>query len=161
MKLAQNITEKKAAGVKEFLFTLVLACVCYGAGRIIRDALTSYKVIGDLVTIALGCVLVYYVITRYAASYTYSVEDGVLKIVRAIGHKVSAVEADIASIKKISASKPDIATKNAYKMTPHILPNKHTRYVVFEQGRIKKTIIFEPSAEFLKAVKAYKHTERK
>ena len=159
--MAQNFTEKKAAGLREFLFTLVMACVCYGIGRLVRDALTSYKVVGDLITIALGCVLAYFVITRYASSYTYSVGDGVLKVTRSIGHRVTAVETDISSIKRISASKPDNALENVYKMTPYILPNKRTRYVVFRQGKAEKMIVFAPSNELLKALKADKHTERK
>lgn len=159
--MAQNFTEKKAAKIREFLFTLVMACVCYEIGRLVRDVLTSYKVIGDLIAIALFCVLAYFVITRYAASYTYSVGGGVLKVTRSIGHRVTAVETEISSIKKISASKPDKKPEHIYRMTPHILPNKRTRYVIFGRGKVEKMIVFEPSAELLKALKADKHIERK
>ena len=84
--------EKRTGGGKEFIFSLLWAVIFMILGQYIIFILPSYKIIGTIITILLFCILGFFVLTRYAAIFTYSIKDDIVRVNRAIGHRNKEVE---------------------------------------------------------------------
>ena len=97
--------EKRTGGGKEFIFSLLWAVIFMILGQYIIFILPSYKIIGTIITILLFCILGFFVLTRYAAIFTYSVKDDIVRVNRAIGHRNKEVEFYISDVKSVTRKK--------------------------------------------------------
>lgn len=143
--------ETHAAGLKEFFVSIVWAAILFVMGGSTSYALPVFKIISGIITFLLFCVFAFFVLTRYSAVFTYSLNDNVLRINRQIGHRNKEVEIRAGRIKNISSSDPRI--KPTYRMRKYILRNKRDCYITFENGGRTECLLFCPSDEMLKKIK--------
>ncbi len=104
--------EKRTGGGKEFIFSLLWAVIFMILGQYIIFILPSYKIIGTIITILLFCILGFFVLTRYAAIFTYSIKDDIVRVNRAIGHRNKEVEFYISDVKSVTRQKPQKTSEN-------------------------------------------------
>lgn len=147
--------ETYKSGIREFLITIALIVVLMFAGEFIIYLIPEYKMAGGIISLLLLCVLGFFVLTRYTAVYTYELTDDRLKVNRTIGHRNKELGIYYNEIKRIG---PDISTQgmqkqNVYVMIPGIRKKKNAVYVSFKEGKVKKVMIFRPSAEFEKRLR--------
>ena len=79
--------EKRTGGGKEFIFSLLWAVIFMILGQYIIFYFAKLQNIGTIITILLFCILGFFVLTRYAAIFTYSIKDDIVRVNRAIGHR--------------------------------------------------------------------------
>lgn len=145
------MTETQSAGFKEFLISLVWAAVLFVMGGSVSYAIPLFKVIGGIGTLLFLCAFAFFVLTRYSAVFTYSLNGCILRVNRMIGHRNKEVEIKLSQIKSISEKDPNI--KPTYRMRKYILRNKLDRYIIFSDGGTEKCLLFDPSPELLKKIK--------
>ena len=127
--------EKRTGGGKEFIFSLLWAVIFMILGQYIIFILPSYKIIGTIITILLFCILG---LTRYAAIFTYSIKDDIVRVNRAIGHRNKEVEFYISDVKSVTRQKPKKTPKTIYNMRASVFSPKKVWYVVYEKSRRRK-----------------------
>lgn len=120
----------------------------------------SYKIIGTIITILLFCILGFFVLTRYAAIFTYSIKDDSVRVNRAIGHRNKEVEFYISDVKSVTRQKPKKTPKTIYNMRASVFSPKKVWYVVYEKNRIENMLVFEPSQKWLKRLRAERKTAK-
>ena len=128
--------EKRTGGGKEFIFSLLWAVIFMILGQYIIFILPSYKIIGTIITILLFCILGFFVLTRYAAIFTYSIKD------------------DIVRVKSVTRQKPQKTPKTIYNMRASVFSPKKVWYVVYEKNRIENMLVFEPSQKMVEKIKS-------
>lgn len=143
--------ETQAAGLKEFFIALVWAAVLFVLGGSTSYALPVFKIISGIGTFLLFCVFAFFVLTRYSAVFTYSLDGNTLRVNRKIGHRNKEVEIRVGRIKNISAQDPKI--RPTYRMKKYILRNKRDCYITYEHGGKTECLLFNPSDEMLKKIK--------
>lgn len=146
--------EKRTGGGKEFVFAMVWAVVLMLAGQYITYLLPSYKIIGTIITILMFCVLGFFVLTRYAAVFTYSVKDDIVRVNRSIGHRNKEVEFFASEVKSVTKTRPEQKVINVYNMRTTVFSLKKVRYVVYERNGIKNMLVFEPSDKMAKKIQS-------
>lgn len=147
--------EVRTGGLKEFFFSVLWMLVLLFCGRYLTHLLPSYKLFGTLITIAMFCVLGFFVLTRYAAVFTYSLKGYSLRINRTIGKRNKEIEIRIPSVKSISQKKPkDMPRREyVYKMYSRVFPSKRLWYAEYERNTFREVLIFEPSEEMVNKIK--------
>ena len=146
--------EKRTGGGKEFIFSLLWAVIFMILGQYIIFILPSYKIIGTIITILLFCILGFFVLTRYAAIFTYSIKDDIVRVNRAIGHRNKEVEFYISDVKSVTRQKPQKTPKTIYNMCASVFSPKKVWYVVYEKNRIENMLVFEPSQKMVEKIKS-------
>ena len=146
--------EKRTGGGKEFIFSLLWAVIFMILGQYIIFILPSYKIIGTIITILLFCILGFFVLTRYAAIFTYSIKDDIVRVNRAIGHRNKEVEFYISDVKSVTRQKPQKTPKTIYNMRASVFSPKKVWYVVYEKNRIENMLVFEPSQNMAEKIKS-------
>lgn len=144
--------EQRKAGGKEFIFTLVLAVIVFFTGQVLADKIQSYKFIGGLIVLLMYCIVGFFVLTRYSATFTYTVKNNRVKINRLIGHRNKEIDFAISNITKISASGEKINARNIYRMTPRIFSKNGTTCIVYNKSGFEEAVVFEPSREMTKYI---------
>ena len=145
--------EKRTGGGKEFIFSLLWAVIFMILGQYIIFILPSYKIIGTIITILLFCILGFFVLTRYAAIFTYSIKDDIVRVNRAIGHRNKEVEFYIGR-EVCYQTKPKKTPKTIYNMRASVFSPKKVWYVVYEKNRIENMLVFEPSQKMAEKIKS-------
>lgn len=145
------MTETQAAGFKEFLISILWAALLFVAGNSVSYAIPIFKIIGGLFTLFLLCAFAFFVLTRYSAVFTYSLNGYTLRVNRKIGHRNKEIEIKLSQIKEISDSDPKI--KPTYRMRKYILRNRLDKYIIFNNGKNDCCLLFNPSQEMLKKIK--------
>ena len=143
--------ETHAAGLKEFFISVVWAAILFVMGGSTSYALPVFKIISGIGTFLLFCVFAFFVLTRYSAVFTYSLNENTLRVNRQIGHRNKEVEIRVGKIKSISAVDPQI--KPTYRMRKYILRNKRDCYITFENKGKTECLLFCPSDDMLKKIK--------
>ena len=139
--------EKRTGGGKEFIFSLLWAVIFMILGQYIIFILPSYKIIGTIITILLFCILGFFVLTRYAAIFTYSIKDDIVRVNR-------EVEFYISDVKSVTRQKPKKTPKTIYNMRASVFSPKKVWYVVYEKNRIENMLVFEPSQKMAEKIKS-------
>lgn len=145
--------ETRTAGGKEFFIAIVWSIFLFVVSQYIGAALETYHIIANLAGILMFCVLGFFVLTRYCATFTYTVKNGRIKINRLIGHRNKEIDFAVSNIKSISAPGAKINAKNIYNMTTKALSKAGTCCIVFNKTGIDEAVIFEPSKEMLKYIR--------
>ncbi len=154
--------EKKLAGIREFIYSALWAVLILVAYDFVdtfmrltlsADAYGSRNMILTVTTIALACVLVYIVLTRYASSFIYEVTDKKIIVTSKTGHREKTVEVKYKDILEISKDRPQDIAKKVYKMGKSVFSKKNTYYMLFISEKEKQIIEFEPSDEMAFEIK--------
>lgn len=156
--------EIHSAGLKEFFIALIWAAALFFLGGATSYAVSIYKIINGVGTLLLFCVYAFFVLTRYSAIFTYSLDGYYLKVNRKIGHRNKEIEIRASEITDISRRDPKL--RPTYRMKKYILRNKRDCYVTFKKCGKVECLLFCPSDELLKKLKkatkkASKEDERK
>lgn len=94
------------AGLKEYFLVLAAVAVAAVFSEIIRFILPSFPIAGDLFMLAVGCVAVYFIYTRYCAEFTYTLGDEGITLLRRIGRRERKAYVKYADICDVSGKKP-------------------------------------------------------
>lgn len=143
--------EIHSAGLKEFFIAVIWAAALFTLGSMSSYAVSVYKVISGIGTLLLLCVYAFFVLTRYSAVFTYSLEGQVLRVNRKIGHRNKEVEIRASQIVNISHLDPKL--RPTYRMKKYILRNKRDCYVTYKKGGRTECLLFCPSDELLKKLR--------
>lgn len=152
--------EKRTGGGKEFIFSMLWAILFMYFGQYITYVMPSYKIVGTIITILLFCILGFFVLTRYAAIFTYGFKDDILRINRSIGHRNKEVEMYISEVKSITKTRPSVKVKNVYNMRTSVFSSKKTYYVVYERSGIVNMLVFEPTDVLAKKIQSRKKNSK-
>ncbi len=142
--------EKRTAGSKEFFIAIVWAIFLFVVSQYIGAAMNTYHIVANLIGILMFCVLGFLVLTRYCATYTYTVKNGRVRINRLIGHRNKEVDFAISNIKSIGMRD---SVKTTYNMTTKAFSKNGTCRIVFNKTGTDEAVIFEPSSEMLSYIK--------
>ena len=155
------MTEKRAAGVKEAIFA-VLWAIAILIGYDLAD--TAMRLYGSdnfgsnmaltIFAIIAGCVLVYFVLTRYAAVFIYDADKKSIRITRKIGHRERAVEVKYRNIISFSKKIPENPPKPVHKMRKTVFSNKNAYCLIYKNGFARETVIFEPSRKLAEEIQS-------
>lgn len=145
--------EKRSAGGREFFIAIVWSVFLFTVSQYIGSAMETYHIVANLIAIGMFCVLGFFVLTRYCATFTYTVRDGRVRINRLIGHRNKEVDFAVSNIKSICAPNARINVKNTYKMTTKMFSKSGLCLIVFNKQGFDEAVIFEPSREMLQHIK--------
>ena len=159
------MTEKNAAGIKEAVFAVLWAAAILIAYDLTDTALRLYASgPGDsgpwwnmsltVCAIAAGCVVVYFVLTRYAASFTYEAGKRAIRLTRKIGHRERIAEIKYSDIISFSRERPQNMPKPVRKFGKTVFSGKNAYYITYKNGSAKETVIFEPSEKMAEEISA-------
>ena len=153
------MTEKRTAGVKEAVFAILWAVailigydIADTAMRLYSSDASGYNMALTIAAILAGCVLVYVVLTRYAAVFIYDADKKSISITRKIGHRERAVEMKYKDIISFSRKIPENPPKPVHKMKKTVFSNKHAYCLIYKNGSARETVIFEPSRKLAEEI---------
>ena len=135
------------------LYFRFYGCHIYDFRTIYNFYFAKLQNIGTIITILLFCILGFFVLTRYAAIFTYSIKDDIVRVNRAIGHRNKEVEFYISDVKSVTRQKPKKTPKTIYNMRASVFSPKKVWYVVYEKNRIENMLVFEPSQKMAEKIK--------
>lgn len=145
--------EKRSAGGREFFIAIAWSVFLFTVSQYIGSAMETYHIVANLIAIVMFCVLGFFVLTRYCATFTYTVKDGRVRINRLIGHRNKEVDFAVSNIKSICAPNARINVKNVYKMTTKVFSKSGLCLIVFNKSGFDEAVVFEPSREMLNYIK--------
>lgn len=152
--------EVRAAGGKEFVFSMLWAMFLLFVSRGIVNSLPDYKMIGAIAGILMYCVLGYFVLTRYSSRFTYENTGTSLRINRMIGKRDKEIEFKLSDIENISRVKPKKLPKQVFYMRVSVFSDKRSYYITFTRDGEEYMAVVEATEEFMKklekAAKGYK-----
>lgn len=155
------MTEKNTAGLKEAIFAVLWAVAILTGYDLANTAMRLYgsdkfgsNMMLTIFAIIAGCVLVYFVLTRYAAVFIYDADKKSLRITRKIGHRERAVEVKYRNIISFSRKIPENPPKPVYKMRKTVFSNKNAYCLIYKNGSARETVIFEPSERLAEIIKS-------
>lgn len=152
--------EVRAAGGKEFVFSMLWAMFLLFVSRGIVNSLPDYKMIGAIAGILMYCVLGYFVLTRYSSRFTYENTGTSLRINRMIGKRNKEIEFKLSDIENISRVKPQKLPKQVFYMRVSVFSDKRSYYITFTRDGEEYMAVVEATEEFMKklekAAKGYK-----
>lgn len=137
--------ETKTAGGKEFVFSVLWAILILYIGKYLINVLPDWKVIGTIVTIILFCVLGFFVLTRYAAIYTYTFKNDRFKANRKIGHRNKEVDFAASSIRVVTKTRPSKPPKKVRNMRTSVFSTKNTWYIIYEKNKERNMLVCDIS----------------
>ena len=154
------MTEKNSAGIKEMIYSVLWAVVILIGYDITQTAMKlalgeGYKGRDLILTCALilaGCVLVYIVLTRYASTFIYEINEKSVCITRKIGHRERKYDIKNKDIRYISKTQPNMSIEKSYKMKKTVFSHRSTYYLVYLQNGRLNMIEFEPSDAMAKEI---------
>lgn len=146
--------EKRAAGGKEFIFAVLWAVILLFIGKYIIFILPSYKIIGTIITIIMFCVLGFFVLTRYAAVYTYTFKNDRIRVNRSIGHRNKEVDFAVSEVKSVTRQRPSDAPKYTQTMRTSVFSQKNIWYIVYEKNRVRNMLVCEISKNMADKIKS-------
>ena len=142
----------KRAGTKEFFLALLIIFIILLVTEYIKFILPSYKIIGEILRLAIIFYYGFLILHHYSAVFTYECSGKKLKIQRKIGRRrIKETEFSVQSILKISDKKPDILKIENYN--PKILKHKNTKYITYKQDKTKKAVLIEADNELISFLK--------
>ena len=155
------MTEKNTAGLKEAIFAVLLAAaILIGydladtAMRLYGSKSFSSNMMLTIFAIIAGCVLVYLVLTRYAAVFIYDTDEKSIRLTRKIGHRERSVEVRYRDIISFSKKIPSNPPKPVYKMRKTVFSDKHAYCLIYKHGSARETVIFEPSRKLARVIQS-------
>lgn len=133
--------ERKTAGGKEFVFSVLWTVAILFAGKYLIAMLPDWKVIGLVFTIIMFCVLGFFVLTRYAAVYTYTFKNDRFRANRQIGHRNKEVDFAASSIRVVTRTRPKKTPKKIQNMRTSICSSKDIWYIIYDQNGVRNMLV--------------------
>ncbi|MCC8160054.1 MAG: hypothetical protein LIO53_01815 [Oscillospiraceae bacterium] len=146
--------ETRTGGGKEFIFAVIWSIVLIFAGEYIIYLLPSWKAVGIIVTILMFCVLGFFVLTRYAAVYTFSLKNDRLRVNRKIGHRNKEVDFAVSDVKSVTRQRPSDAPKYIQTTRTSVFSRKNIWYVVYEKNRVRNMLVCDMSKNMADKLKS-------
>ncbi len=146
--------ETRAAGGKEFVFSIIWTIALLFIGKYIIFALPQYKVIGAIITILMFCVLGFFVLTRYAAVYTYTLKNDRFRANRKIGRRNKETDFALSSVMMVTKRKPDKKVKYTQTMRASVFSAKNIWYIVYEKSGAPNMLVCEISKNMADKVRS-------
>ena len=150
--------EKHKAGIKGFINAVLLSlAILLGydfidtAFRMSGIDFAGREIILTVHAVALCSVLVYFVITRYAALYTYEMKQKSVVITRKIGYRERIEEIRNTELCSLTSKRPLREVKKVYRMQKTILSGS-VYYVLYKRGREYYIMQISCSKEFARAI---------
>lgn len=137
--------ETRAAGGKEFVFSVLWTILLLLIGKYIIFALPQYKVIGTIITILMFCVLGFFVLTRYAAVYTYTLKNDRFRANRKIGHRNKETDFALSGVRVVTKRRPDKKVKHIQTMRTSVFSSKNIWYIVYDKNGVSNMLVCEIS----------------
>lgn len=139
------------AGTREFFFVLIWIGVIALAGDLVRYLVPEPPMLKEIITILFGCVLVYFVYTRYCAEFTYILgEEGITAKSR-VGRRERTAYAEYNAISCISDKRPERKPKSASLFLRSVIPGKRRRYISYNKG--ESLLVIETDDDFMLKLK--------
>ena len=139
------------AGAREFVFVLIWIAVIALAGDLVKYLIPEPPVLKEIVTILFGCVLVYFVYTRYCAEFTYTLGEDGLTAKSRIGRRERTAYAEYKAISCISDTKPENKPKAINMFVRNVIPYRKRRYISYNQGA--NLLVIETDDDFILKLK--------
>lgn len=149
-----ELTQIKKAGTKEFLLSVLVFGVLAFLVSYFKFLLPAYKSIADVGGIFLFVLYGFFVLTRYAAVYTYRLSPDSIKLTRVIGKRNREVQFSPNEVIAVTRKKP--SAKEHYHFCRFIFPNKSMLYFTVDKDRLIRSVAIEADAELEKALKKLK-----
>lgn len=150
------MTEKNAAGFLELVYSVLWAALILAvydvsdtALRLMSDGAPNpgRNLMLTVAAVCAGCVLVYFVMMRYAAVFTYETGEKSVRLSRKVGKREKTVEIKNREIRSISKRKPQNPPKTVYNMRKTVFSDKRVYYLIYVKGGREEMAVFEPSEE--------------
>ena len=138
------MTEEKKATTRHFFWALGAAFAIGCVSSVLRYVL-PIPLVGDLVSIALFCVLAYVVLVHYTSVFIYEINADTLLLTRRIGAREKRIEIKRGVVAFVGTKKPQGKTEN---MCVSLLPRKKVVYITYRQDAQTCTVRIEPSGAF-------------
>lgn len=146
--------EELTAGFKEFLIVVIGAAVLYVVCGVMMSLFGEYAFVGGIISVLIFCVFGFFVLTRYTARFTYSLNGSKLRINRMIGKRNKEIEIDLNDAKGVfRGHKSAHCPKKVYYMRKSILKNDRSLYIEFTNKDGEDCcVVIEPSQKLEKKI---------
>lgn len=150
--------EIRTGGRKEFIYSVIWAVLLLFVGKIIIQILPTYKMAGGIATVFMFGILGFFVMTRYAAIFTYTLKGHILRINRKIGKRNKEIELKMSEIKSVSNKKPASMPRHrdVYIMCSSVFSKKKRYYIEYKKNNTSYVLVFEPSVEMVEKLNTLK-----
>lgn len=148
------MTEEITAGGKEFIITMAWAAVLYIICAAVMSAFNKYAFIGGIIALVVFAIFGFFVLTRYASRFTYTLKNGQLRINRLIGKRNREVEMSCSDIVNMCYGvKPSGFVKRPVYMRKSIISDKYSLFIHY-RGKDGEDcgVVIEPSAKLRKRI---------
>ncbi len=153
------MTETNSAGVKEFIFAVLGAIgILIGydlldtALRLMQGGESGRNMIATIAAIAAGCVLVYFALKHYAATFTYTINKSGFCAARKSGRRMQEIEIKNKNLRSISRTPPANVTGKTCSMKKTVFSKKNTYYLTYLEDNRINTLLFEPSVRLAREI---------
>lgn len=120
-------SETQKAGIKHFFIAIADAIGLWAVTLIVKFFSQAVPIVGQIVTIAAFCVLVYFVYAHYAPVFEYTADSKKIRVVRRTGHREKIVEVKVSDIVSVT-SRPAEGVKTD-RLCPAIILPKNPLYI--------------------------------
>ena len=146
--------EEITAGGKEFVFAMIWAAILYFVCWIVMSLFYSYAFVGGIIAVIIFAVYGFLVLTHYTARFSYSLNDGILRVNRTIGKRNKEAEINCAAIEgAYYGYKPMSFPKKCMSMRMSILNKKRSLYIEYrDKAGGLCGIVIEPSEKLRKKI---------
>ena len=146
--------EEITAGGKEFVFAMIWAAILYFVCWIVMSLFYSYAFVGGIIAVIIFAVYGFLILTHYTARFSYSLNDGILRVNRTIGKRNKEAEINCAAIEDAYYGyKPMSFPKKCMSMRMSILNKKRSLYIEYrDKAGGLCGIVIEPSEKLRKKI---------
>lgn len=146
--------EEITAGGKEFVFAMIWAAILYFVCWIVMSLFYSYAFVGGIIAVIIFAVYGFLILTHYTARFSYSLNDGILRVNRTIGKRNKEAEIKCAAIEgAYYGYKPMSFPKKCMSMRMSILNKKRSLYIEYrDKAGGLCGIVIEPSEKLRKKI---------
>lgn len=137
------------AGAKEFIFVLIWVAAAALIGDLVRYLAPEPPMLKDLVIIAIGCVMVYLIYTRYCAQFVYTLGEEGLSIEKKTGRRIKSAYVRYDDIDSVLTAKPKKKFKMQSVFVKSIIKSRDKRYICCKE----QLFVIETDEQFIKGLK--------
>lgn len=143
------ITEEKKATTRHFFAALAAALIIGLLSSIVRFFMPNV-IVGDLLAIALFCILAYLVLVHYTSVFIYTLDGHALTIMRKIGAREKQIKIKSSSVISVSTKKPSNAKSD--NMCVSVFIKRHAVCITYKNGNQRRAVWIEPGNELAEAI---------
>lgn len=148
------MSEEISSGGKQFLIVLFWSAALYMLFGLLMSMMHIYAVIGGIAAVIAFSALGFFVLTRYSARFTYSLQNGRLRINRQIGKRNKEIDFNCKDIvRTLYGVKPSNFVKHPKYMRISIVKSNRSLYIEYKDkiGELCGVVI-EPSEKLRRRI---------